>query len=87
MLELARTTAQAGNVNAITDAGTAAHMARAAVAGAALNVRVNAAALDDRPRAAAWLAELAALEHRADALVAEVQAIVEERGGLTPDRS
>jgi glutamate formiminotransferase/formiminotetrahydrofolate cyclodeaminase len=81
-LELARTATQAGNVNCITDAGTAAHMARAAVAGAALNVRVNAAALDDRARAAAWLAELAALERRAETLVAEVQAIVEERGGL-----
>ena len=79
-LELARTAAQAGNVNAITDAGTAAHVARAAVAGAALNVRVNAAALDDRARAAAWLAELAVLERRAETLVAEVQAIVEERG-------
>ena len=81
-LELARAAVQAGNVNCITDAGAAAHVARAAVAGAALNVRVNAAALDDRARAAAWLAELAALEHRADVLVAEVQAIVEERGGL-----
>jgi glutamate formiminotransferase/formiminotetrahydrofolate cyclodeaminase len=83
-LELAHTAARAGNANAITDAGTAAWMARAAVAGAALNVRINAVALDDREQAAAWLAELAELEHRAEVLVAEVQAIVEERGGFRP---
>jgi formiminotetrahydrofolate cyclodeaminase len=83
-LELARTAAQSGNVNAITDAGTAAWMARAAVAGAALNVRINAGGLDDRAQAEAWLAELAELERRTAALVAEVQTIVEERGGLRP---
>ena len=82
VLELARRAVQAGNVNAITDAGTAAHLARAAVAGAALNVRVNVAALKDRARAAAWLVELAELERRAEVLVTEVQTIVEERGGF-----
>jgi glutamate formiminotransferase/formiminotetrahydrofolate cyclodeaminase len=81
-LELARTAATLGNANAITDAGTGAWMARAAVAGAALNVRINAAALDDRAQAEAWLAELAALEHRAVVLTAEVQAIVAKRGGF-----
>lgn len=80
-LELARTAARVGNVNCITDAGTAAHLARAAVAGAALNVRVNAAALKDETLAAALLAELAELERRAEALLSEVQAIAEERGG------
>ncbi len=83
-LELARAAAQVGNVNAITDAGTAAWLARAAVAGAALNVRINGVGLDDRARAESWLAEVAELERRAEALVAEVQAIVVERGGLRP---
>ena len=102
-LELARTAVTLGNANAITDAGTGAWMARAAVAGAALNVRINAAALDDadknpadadknpadadknpadQAQAEAWLAELAALEHRAVVLTAEVQAIVAQRGGF-----
>ena len=80
-LELARTAARVGNVNCITDAGTAAHLARAAVAGAALNMRVNAAALKDEKLAAVLLAELAELERRAEALLSEVQAIAEERGG------
>ena len=81
-LELARTAATLGNANAITDAGTGAWMARAAVAGAALNVRINAAALDDQAQAEAWLVELATLEHRAVVLTAEVQAIVAKRGGF-----
>jgi glutamate formiminotransferase/formiminotetrahydrofolate cyclodeaminase len=83
-LELARTAARVGNVNAITDAGTAAWLARAAVAGAALNVRINGVELDDRAQAGSWLAEVAELERRAEVLAAEVQAIVEERGGLRP---
>nr|HID12348.1 glutamate formimidoyltransferase [Anaerolineae bacterium] len=81
-LELARTAARVGNVNGITDAGTAAWLAQAAVAGAALNVRVNAAALDEPAQAAAWLAELAELERCAETLLTDVQAIVEERSGL-----
>jgi len=48
-------------------------------------VRVNAAALKDEGQAANWLAELDELEHRAEALMAEVQAVVEERGGLVLD--
>jgi len=50
-----------------------------------LNVRVNAAALKDEGQAANWLAELDELEHCAEALVAEVQTVVEERGGLVLD--
>ncbi|HIQ02276.1 MAG TPA: glutamate formimidoyltransferase [Anaerolineales bacterium] len=70
-LELARQTARLGNVNARTDAITAAHLSRAAFEGAALNVRVNADQVKDRERATAWLAELGRLRRRCDAAFEE----------------
>jgi glutamate formiminotransferase/formiminotetrahydrofolate cyclodeaminase len=82
-LELARQAARLGNVNALTDAATAAHLARAAFEGAALNVRVNADQVKDRERATAWLAELGRLRHRCDAAFEETLRSLEERGGPT----
>lgn len=78
-LELARTAAYLGNANALTDAGTAAHAARAAFEGAALNVRVNADQVVDRGQAAAWLAELERLRGQCEAAFAEAVETIEER--------
>lgn len=46
-LVLARAAAQQGNVNSISDAGVASHMLHAACSGAALNVKINLATLQD----------------------------------------
>ena len=46
-LPLAKTVAEKGNVNSLSDAGVAAVMLQAACTGAALNVRINLAALED----------------------------------------
>jgi glutamate formiminotransferase / formiminotetrahydrofolate cyclodeaminase len=78
-LELARTAAHLGNANALTDAGTAAHIARAAFEGAALNVRVNADQVVDREQAAAWLAELERLQGQVEAAFSEAVETIEER--------
>ena len=72
-LGLAAVVAEHGNANALSDAGTAAHLAEAALAGAALNVRANATAIKDRATAASWLKELAGLEARADDALAAVE--------------
>jgi glutamate formiminotransferase/formiminotetrahydrofolate cyclodeaminase len=48
VIELAAPLVQKGNPNAITDAGCAIHLANAAIAGAALNVRINLGAITDR---------------------------------------
>jgi glutamate formiminotransferase/formiminotetrahydrofolate cyclodeaminase len=76
-LGLAAIAAEHGNVNAVSDAGSAAHLAQAALAGAALNVRANAAAVKDRATAASWLKELAGLEARADDALAAVERAVQ----------
>ncbi len=79
VLGLAGMAAEKGNLNAISDAGTAAHLARAALAGAAQNVRVNAAAIRDRVTATAWLKELAGLETRAGDALAAIERTTRER--------
>jgi glutamate formiminotransferase/formiminotetrahydrofolate cyclodeaminase len=78
-LGLAAVVAEHGNVNAISDAGTAAHLTHAALAGAALNVRANAKEIKDRPTATAWLQELAGLENRAAEALAVIERAVAER--------
>ncbi len=72
-LALAALAAEQGNVNAISDAGSAAYLARAALSGAALNVRANAGVVRDRGTAAAWLKEIAGLEARANETLANLE--------------
>lgn len=57
-----------GNPNSITDAGVGALCARTAVHGAWLNVRINAAGLDDKAFVADILAQADVLAKQADAL-------------------
>jgi glutamate formiminotransferase/formiminotetrahydrofolate cyclodeaminase len=47
-MELAGEIAGVGNVNSVSDAGVSALMARAAVEGAYLNVRINLPGIDDQ---------------------------------------
>jgi glutamate formiminotransferase/formiminotetrahydrofolate cyclodeaminase len=51
VFEIVKTMAQEGNPNSVSDAGVGALMARAAVLGAWLNVKINAAGLKDRKKA------------------------------------
>jgi len=81
-LELAHRAARLGNVNAITDAGTSAHLALAAFEGAALNVQVNAAQVADRERAATWTAELEDLRARCQQAMEGVRSAIERRGAM-----
>ncbi len=81
-MRIAQTVAGKGNVNAVSDAAVAVHMARAAMEGAALNVRVNAASLTD-PNAASRLRDgVSKLLGEGRALSAEVISLVEARAGL-----
>lgn len=71
-----REMAERGNPNSVTDAGVGALAARAAVRGAFLNVRINAAGLKDRTRAEALIERGAAIEADAALQEAEILAIV-----------
>ena len=77
---LAQSIAGIGNVNASTDAAVGAIMARAAVHGACLNVKVNGSGLQDRQLAEAWTAEADALIEEAERLARAAIAVAGERG-------
>jgi glutamate formiminotransferase/formiminotetrahydrofolate cyclodeaminase len=81
VLELAARAAALGNLNALTDIGTGAELAQAALKGASLNVRVNASSLADQAQAAALLDELQVLEDRAAILGERVHTAIQDRGG------
>ncbi len=81
-LEQLKVVATQGNINAVTDAASGAHMALAAIEAAALNVLVNVQGLEDRAAAQALREEVVALREQGRALSAEVLAAVAERSGL-----
>ena len=68
--------AEKGNPASASDAGVGALAARAAVRGADMNVRINAAGLKNRDRAEALIAQAAALVHQAETAENEVLALV-----------
>lgn len=82
VLDLANQAVALGNLNALSDAGTAAALAQAALAGAALNVRINAASLQDREAAGQLLDELHDEENSAAGFQEQVRHSLRERGGL-----
>jgi len=71
-LELAGEAVRRGNPNAVSDGAVGALMARAAVRGALLNVRINLRGLRDPAFAAETAARAQALEARAQALEEEI---------------
>jgi glutamate formiminotransferase/formiminotetrahydrofolate cyclodeaminase len=80
---LAAQAAEQGNANAISDAGTASAMAKAALTGASLNVRINAQGLNDENACEELLSELKSLEQKAGEFDSTIRRTLEERGGLT----
>lgn len=76
---LCRAMAETGNPNSVSDAGVGALAIRAAVRGACLNVRINAASLADRPLADALVAEALAIVAEADREEQEITRIVESK--------
>lgn len=73
--------ASEGNPNSVSDAGVGALAARSAVLGAFLNVRINAAGLADRDKAAALVAEAAEIARKAEEYEKKVLAIVDTKIG------
>jgi glutamate formiminotransferase / formiminotetrahydrofolate cyclodeaminase len=80
---LAVEAAQKGNLNAISDAASGASLARAALAGAGLNVRTNLSGIDDEGLTRPMLDELAALETQLNNLEGDLRLALQERANLT----
>lgn len=74
--DLVEAMATQGNPNSVTDAGVGALAARAAVLGAQLNVKINAAGLKDTAKADALTAEAAEIAKKACERETEILAIV-----------
>lgn len=77
--EVASEMAEKGNPNSVSDAGVGALAARAAVQGAFLNVKINAAGLKDRAKAEALVSEAAEIAKAADAEERRILEIVNSK--------
>jgi len=80
---LAIQAARLGNVNAISDAGTACALAHAAIVGAGGNVRINLAGIEDKNLTDPILKALQDVEQASAASDAELRTVVQERANLT----
>jgi glutamate formiminotransferase/formiminotetrahydrofolate cyclodeaminase len=78
-MEVAKAMAEIGNPNSVTDAGVGALAARSGVIGAFLNVKINAAGLDDKEFASKIIADGEAMVEKAKALEAEILKIVDSK--------
>ena len=83
VLELACKTAESGNVNAISDAGSAAALSTAAFTSAGMNVKINLNGLEEE-KAHQLLRQLSDLEDSARLLDQKYHQILTERGGIKP---
>lgn len=75
-MSVARAMAENGNPNSVTDAGVGALAARAGVMGAFLNVKINAAGLEDKEFASQIIREGEAIVQKAQEQESEILAIV-----------
>ena len=76
---ICRAMAKEGNPASVSDAGVGALAARAAVLGAGLNVKINAASLKDREKAERLIGEANTLMEKANTAEQEIMKIVESK--------
>lgn len=78
-MAVAKAMAETGNPNSVTDAGVGALAARAGVMGAFLNVKINAAGLDDKAFAEDIIGRSKAIVEKANRLESEILEIVDAK--------
>ncbi len=78
-IKVAKTMAEIGNPNSVTDAGVGALAARSGAYGAFLNVKINAAGLDDKPFATSIIAKGEEILRQIETLEKEVLEIVNSK--------
>ena len=79
VLSLVKVVAEKGNANSITDAGVGALMAKAAMDGAILNVRINLRGLSDRDFVGKLASEIDGYIARGEALAGEIRRTVDQK--------
>ncbi len=82
LLDLALIVAACGNINAISDAGTAGAFAKAVVSGTGLNVRINCKNLSDKHASEKYIRELKSIESEITEKSINLQKILKERADL-----
>jgi glutamate formiminotransferase/formiminotetrahydrofolate cyclodeaminase len=83
VIKLSAEAAELGNLNAISDAGSASALARAGLTGAGYNVRINLLGIPDDPAVSKMMTELAGIESQADEMITRIRTILTSRGGLS----
>ena len=83
VMELALRCVEFGNSNAISDAASAAAMAKAGLTAAGYNVRINVAALPDPSAGEQFLSQVRALEAQAIEIEKSIRERLRERGGFS----
>ena len=82
VMGLALEVARSGNLNAISDAGSAVNLAFASLNSAAYNVRINISGLDDKKKASNMLQTIEKIEEQAWKSLEEIKEILKDRGGF-----
>ena len=85
ILQLTQQLVLKGNLNAISDTGSAAALAGAALTGAGLNVRINAPGLKDKEKAAKLIEEISDLENQGADLQEQIREQLYHRGGFSAE--
>jgi glutamate formiminotransferase/formiminotetrahydrofolate cyclodeaminase len=83
VMELALRCVESANVNAISDAASAAAMAKAGLTAAGYNVRINVAGLPDASAGEQYLSKVRDLELGAVEIEKSIREKMQERGGLS----
>jgi formiminotetrahydrofolate cyclodeaminase len=85
VMELALRCVESGNVNAISDAASAAAMAKAGLTAAGYNVRINVASLPDQLAGEQYSRKVRELEEQAAEIEKSIHEQLRERGGFSLD--
>ena len=83
VMELALLCVESANANAISDAASAATMAKAGLTAAGYNVRINVASLPDRSAGEQYLVKIRELEEKAAEAEKTIREKLQERGGFS----
>lgn len=82
VMGLALEAARSGNLNAISDAGSAVNLAFASLNSAAYNVRINISGLDDEKKAATLKQAIEKVEKQSWTALETIKDVLQERGGF-----